>query len=268
MQGGTQTFEGIERHRRPLCCRYLLLHVEAVSMPVRESGALNDQTVRWALGVLANGEYEALGAWPKSESHASAWHEVFEDLQVRGVEKVRFIASSERGAERAEGGMAPSGATVLPSTGQMLRQSLAKTAPRHRRLASDALRAIRAAGTVQAARAAVTDLEASPWGAMYPAEMVRWRAAVEDLAPFFALRPRLRRLVHSGGEVALRVAETLQRAVARKGCFPTETAAVTFVSQVLDRMNRDFGYAGSAADGVASGRVRRPGEGCVQAACH
>ena len=268
MQGCTQTSEAIERHGRPLCRRYLLLHVEAVSTPVRDSGASRDQIVRWALGVLADGQYEALGAWLKPESRATTWHAVFEDLQVRGVEKVRFIVSNELEAVRAELAMARSGATVLPSTGQLLCQSLAQTAPRHRRLASDALCAIRAAGTIQAARAAVTDLEASPWGAMYPAEVVRWRDAVEDLEPFYALEPRLRRLVRSGDEAAQRVAETLQRAVARKGCFPSETAAIAFISEVLDRVDRGFGTAGPVAARGAWNHIRGLGEGSAPAFCH
>lgn len=265
--GSTNTQAG-EWQSRPLCCRYLLLHVETLSMPVREVGFVRDQTVHWGLGVLADGQYEVLGIWLHPASATTGWHELFEDLKVRGVEKVRFVASSAPMDVSAAMRAAYPDATVLPSPGQLLRQSLAQVAPRQRNCWAEALGGLCAAATGQATRAALTALAASPWGASNPTVVERWRVAVAHLGPFYALAPRLRRLILSGDEAAERVGRTLQRAVARKGCFRSETAAITFVSEVLDRVDRGFGAAGPVAGRGSRIHVRGLGEGSAPARCH
>jgi transposase-like protein len=48
----------------------------------------------WAMGILANGEYEAMGAWA-SRSDESSWAEVFEGFAARGVERIGIVAATE-----------------------------------------------------------------------------------------------------------------------------------------------------------------------------
>lgn len=268
MLSRTHATQLTQRQAHPLCCRYLLLHFETVSTPVPRRDPMHHQAVRWALGVLEDGQYEVLGAWAEPEAGATGWEEVFQDLQVRGVEKTRFVIVNECSEVSAAVPTAYSGATVLPSTGQLLRQSLAQMAPRHRRFGGDALGAIREARTTQAARAVLAGLAASLWGATYPAVVERWRDAVEDLAPFYALSPRLRQLVLAGDEAAQRVIGTLQRAVARKRCFPSRAAAVTFISEVLDRVDLGFCTAGPAAGRGAWNHGQSLGKGLAPALRH
>ncbi|MBE0546400.1 MAG: transposase [Rubrivivax sp.] len=258
----------IKWQTRPLCCQYLVLHFEALSVPVGEEGAAHDRTVHWPVGVLADGQCELLGAWFDPVSGATGWEEVFEDLKVRGVEKIRFVVGDEP-SEVSEGAQAAQlDTTVLPSAGRLLRQSLAQVAPRHRNTGAGALGGLCAAASAKAARAALITLGASPWGATNPTVVERWRVAVARLAPFYALAPRLRRLILSGDEATERVGRTLQRAVARNGCFPSETAAIAFISEVLDRVDRGFGTAGPVAARGAWNHIRGLGEGSEPACCH
>lgn len=253
---------------RPLCCRYLVVLIEVLPSTVREVGVVRDQTVRWALGVLADGQHEVLGIWLHPASGTTGWHELFEDLKVRGVEKIRFVASDEPMNAFAAMRAAYPDATVLPSTEQLLRQSLAQVAPRYRSSGAEALGGVCAATTARAARAALTALAASQWGESNPTVVGRWRIAVAQLEPFYALVPRLRRLVLAGDQAAEQVGRTLQRAVARQGCFPAKNAAVGFVSAVLDRMSGRFGAAGPVAGRGSRIHVRGLGEGSVPARCH
>lgn len=237
----------------PLCCRYLVVHFGALTVQESVDGVVRHETVRWALGVLASGENELVGTWVDPALATAEWPEVFVDLQARGVRKIRLIVTNEREAARAGASTAYSAAAVLPSTEQLLRQSLAQVAPRHRRFVSEALGAIRDAGTAQAAQVAVADLAASPWGATNPDVVDRWRCATEVLAPIYALGPRLRRVVRSGDEVSQRVAQALQRAVARQGCFRSATTAISIISKALARADR----AMRATSPLAVGGVRR-----------
>lgn len=253
---------------RPLCCRYLVVFTEVLSLTVSAAGVARGQTGRWALGLLADGRYEVLGIWLHPASSTTSWHELFEDLKVRGVEKVRFVASHEPMDVYAALRAAYPNATVLPSTGRLLRQSLTLAEPRRRGSGAEALGGLCTAPTAHAAGAALTALAASPWGERNPIVVEQWRIAVALLEPFYALAPRLRRLFLAGDQVAEQVGRTLRREVARRGCFPAETAAVAFVSEVLDRMNRDFGAAVSVASRGGSNHVRRPGVSSAPADCH
>jgi transposase-like protein len=153
------------------------------------------------------------------------WQQVFEDLRVRGVERTRFVATTEPTAAH----LTLPGATVVPSVGQLLRHGLASVAPRDRRSAANVLSALRAAGSAQAARTALANLSASQWGKQYPAAVESWQASLLQLAPFFALAPRLRRIMLSADEAAQRMQGHLIRAVGRHGCFDDREAAVSFL---------------------------------------
>jgi putative transposase len=238
MQGGLQATEAIERHGQPLCCRYLLLHFESLHAAVCEAGTFRDQTVRWALGVLADGQQEVVGAWLAAESDATAWQKVFEDLQVRGVEGIRFVMNNEHAEVWAPLHTTYPDVTVLPSIGHLLQQSLAQVAPRHRRFGCDVLGAIRDARSAQAGSAALTDLADSPWGETYLAVVGRWRDAVEQLGPLYASSPRVRHIVLSGDDAVQQLHRRLHLAVGRQRCFAGQTAATSFVVGALERAQR------------------------------
>ncbi len=258
----------MRRQTLPLCCRYLVVVVDVLPLTVTEAGVVRDQIVYWALGMLADGEREVLGAWPRPASGRTGLHQLFEDLKVRGVEKIRFVASNERMDLSAALRVAYPDATVLPSIGQLLRQSLTQAVPRRRGSGADALDALCATATAHAARAALLAMAASPWGESNPTIVERWRIAVAELDPFFALVPRLRRLVRSGDEATQRVTETLQRAVGRNGCFPSETAAISFSLEVLGRANRALAAAGRRTNRGARSQVRGQREASALAGCH
>jgi len=124
-------------HDRPLCCRYLLVHFDALTLQVRESGSQSDRTVCWALGAHAEGQCEVLGVWPTSPSGDPDWREVFEGLAARGVERIRFVVSAGPNAVQA----AEQGATMLTwdsQKGSSNSQSLAALSFRLRRIVESA----------------------------------------------------------------------------------------------------------------------------------
>lgn len=82
---------------RPLCGSYFLAVHERLTVQVRDRDLARSETVRWALGLLADGSYELLGVWAAPESGSWTWDDVAEGLRVRGVEKIGLV--SERGSE-------------------------------------------------------------------------------------------------------------------------------------------------------------------------
>jgi len=214
----------------PLCCRYFLLTSDALSVQVRQDGLVPDQVVHWALG-SADGALEVLGLWPEPASGFANGPEIFDDLRARGVERIRFAATNDLTALRA----AYPGATMLPAVGRVLRESLAQVAPRDRESVAPALSAFRDASTERSARALLARLSATPSASKYPDLIDRWQSLLPQLAPYFALPPRLRQIVLRADEGVQWIRVQLVRAVGRHGQFDDRDAAISFLEEVLGR---------------------------------
>ena len=76
---------------RPLCRSYLLILIQTLSAPSNEKGRACDRTMAWALGVVADGKYESLGAWLSESDDADTRVAILADLRLRGVEKIRYV---------------------------------------------------------------------------------------------------------------------------------------------------------------------------------
>lgn len=246
------------RRRLPLCRNYLLVHFQAISIPVQEQGATGEVATHWGLGVLADGQREVVGAWIKPSSDELASIAVFEDLRLRGVERIRFVVGIDpTRSQPTMRGPYPS-ATALPTIGELVRKIEADLTARDREAARYLLASLRAAHTAQAARAALVDITASPVGAKDTASASRWGANLEQLGTFFALAPRLRRIVRDAEDVADQLERSLRRVVRARHCFPNAAAAASFVA---DTLIREEGNLRAVGDGprmvnkVGVGRV-------------
>ena len=118
---------------RPLCCRYFLMAFETLSVEADESGVVYERPLQWAIGVLADGQHEVAGVWPGPMPCAPNWQEIFEDLRVRGVERIRFASACDSTGLATALDVAFPGAAVLP-TGRQIGAAVAPS-PRHRRTA-------------------------------------------------------------------------------------------------------------------------------------
>ena len=163
------------RHPPLLCRRHLVVFVKSQPIWVGDGEVMSEQAAHWGIGLLASGELEVLGVWLESTSGGLHWQRVLEDLKVRGVETIQFVASDESTDLSLALCEAFSGATVLPLT---------------------------------------------------------------DLAPSYALPPRLRRIVLSGNEAVQQLQGSVSRAVGRSGRFADCTAAASFLLEALMRAER------------------------------
>ncbi len=85
----------------PLCRRYCLVRFEALPVQSEKDGVVSSGTVLWAFGVLSDSQCEVLGAWPVSEPATTGWAGVFDDLQLRGVERIGSVVSGEPSLDAA-----------------------------------------------------------------------------------------------------------------------------------------------------------------------
>jgi hypothetical protein len=74
-----------------LCCRYLTVRFDSVSMCQAGVAATPGFTAVWALGSLSDGTCELLGSWPVSTADTDSWIRVRDDLSARGVERITYL---------------------------------------------------------------------------------------------------------------------------------------------------------------------------------
>lgn len=105
----------------PLCCNYALVLVEALRVEKQDdAGARSDLTLRWAFGVLADGQLEVLDAWEMPVSDSAAWQRKLEDFKERGVESISALATCKPHMPLAALRAVYPSAALLPNSGQAM----------------------------------------------------------------------------------------------------------------------------------------------------
>ena len=138
----------------PLCSGYRAVLLERLTVQVMgEGGVPGGHVLLWALGVLGDGQYEVLGTWPDPASTVLGWREVFENLRVRGVKRIRVVLSSESTALLASLNVAYPGTAFLSAGHQFETFSgLPRRDRRFVRAGADAMRTLQSRTTRAVAR--------------------------------------------------------------------------------------------------------------------
>jgi putative transposase len=95
-----------------------------------------------------------------------------------------------------------------------------------------ALRSIYQAESAEAARQRLEDFDRGPWGLKYPAIAQSWRRKWEQVIPFFAFAPELRKMLYTTNAIESLNAQ-VRKAVRVRGHFPSEEAAAKLIWLVL-----------------------------------
>jgi len=248
-------------HTTALCWYYVSTHFEELSVQVLVADRTSCKlTVTWVVGVLADGDWEALGAWPGAAVGPTSWRCVWEDLDSRGVNKISLVCAADVDARA----LCP-GTTVLPPFGRILDEGNVPADSSIGVLRAEARRAVRGASGVRAARMALEHLLAKPKACGAAVLSPDSLEVLEQFRPFYALPPHSRALVRAGDEYLEQLGSSLRRAVARHGPFADLAAAVSFVARTLSRYELRLKFSklskaarprlrlvGSDAAGVAS----------------
>jgi len=229
-------------HSTALCWHYVSAHCEEQCVQgLTATGTSCEFTVTWAVGVIADGEWEALGAWPGAAIGSAFWRGVWEDFDSRGVDKISLVSAADIDART----LCP-GAKVLPRFRGILGQGHVPANSRVGVLRAEARRAVREASSVRAARIALERLLAKSGTVRAAVLSPNWPEVLEQFRPFYALRPHRRALVCAGDQYLERLGLSLNRAVARHGPFADLATAVSFVAQTTSRDELRLKFSGLA----------------------
>jgi len=228
-----------EWQSRPLEPLYPVMFFDALRVKVRDQGTVCNKAVYLALGITPDGRKYILGLWIDPNEGAKFWLRIVNELRNRGVKDILItVVDGLKGFPEAINAAFPQ-TLVQTCIVHMLRNSLAYVTWQDRKQVVAALKPIYQAPTADAALLALGDFEAGPWGQKYPAIAPTWRRQWQQVIPFFAFPPEIRRILYTTNAIES-LNSTLRTAVRSRGHFPTDEAATKLLYLVLRNVSKNW----------------------------
>jgi putative transposase len=217
---------------RGLEATYAIVFFDALRVKIRNEGMVNNRAVYLAIGVRCSGHKEILGLWIEQTEGAKFWLRVMTELRNRGTQDILIaVVDGLKGFPEAITSVFPQ-AVVQTCIVHLIRYSMHFASWKERRPVAAALKPIYQAESAAAARARLEDFDRGPWGQKYPAIAQSWRRNWEQVIPFFAFAPDLRKILYTTNAIESLNAQ-VRKAVRVRGHFPSEEAATKLIWLVL-----------------------------------
>jgi putative transposase len=214
-----------EWRSRALDAVYPVVIFDALRVKIRDkdSRIVKNKAVYLALGITSEGTREVLGLWIAENEGAKFWLSVMNELRNRGVQDILIaVVDGLKGFPEAINAAFPQ-TTVQTCIVHLVRHSLNFCSWKDRKTVAARLREVYSAETAEAAREALEAFDAD-WGGQYPSIAQAWRRAWDEVIPFFAFSPEIRRVIYTTNAVES-LNRVIRKAIKTRGSFPSEQAA-------------------------------------------
>jgi len=212
---------------RPLERVYAIAYFDCLMVKVREDRSVRNRACYLAIGVSVEGEREVLGIWWQETEGAKFWLAVLNDLRHRGVEDVLVCCvDGLNGFPEAIEAVFPQ-AWVQSCIVHQIRNSMRFVAYQERKRIAADLKPIYRAINAEAAEEALEAFD-EKWGQKYPMIAASWRARWENITPFLAFPPELRKAVYTTNSIE-NLNRQIRKAIKTRGHFPDEQAATKLI---------------------------------------
>jgi putative transposase len=232
---------------RPLEDLYPVLYLDALIVKVRDGTAVRRKACYVAMGVNLDGERDVLGLWFQASEGAKFWMGVLSELKQRGVQDV-LIACVDglKGFPEAIEAVF-SEAWVQTCIVHLIRSSLRFVPEKNRKKVAADLRPIYTAIDAEDAEEQLLAFERT-WGERYPMIARGWRDSWEQVIPFLAFPPDVRRIIYTTNSIEA-LHRQVRKTIKTRGHFPTEDAARKLIcpSIINAQKSRRKAYNWSAA---------------------
>ena len=209
---------------RPLEPMYPVVFFAALRVKIRDDAIVRNKAVYLALGVLPDGTRDVLGIWIEQTEGAKFWLKVFNELRSRGVNDILIaVVDGLKGLSEAIETAFPQ-TTVQTCIVHLIRNSLDYASWRDRKAVAAALRPIYTAATAEAAAEALEEFASADWGTKHPTIVQSWRRAWENVIPFFAFPPDVRKVIYTTNVIES-LHMQLRKIIKSRGHFPSDEAA-------------------------------------------
>ena len=228
-----------EWQNRPLERMYPVVFFDALRVRIRDEGMVKNKAVYLALGIAADGRREVLGLWIEQTEGAKFWLRVMNELRNRGVEDILIaVVDGLKGFPDAITAVFAQ-TQVQTCIVHLTRFSLSFCGWKDRKGLAAELRTIYEAENAGAAAARLDEFEAGPWGKKFPMIVASWRRNWEQVIPFFAYAPEIRKLIYTTNAIES-LNMQLRKALKVRGHFPSDEAATKLLYLALRNITRKW----------------------------
>jgi putative transposase len=217
---------------RPLESVYAIVFFDCLRVKIRDEGSVKNKAVYLAIGVRCSGYREVLGIWIEQTEGAKFWLRVMTEIRNRGTQDVLIaVVDGLKGFPEAISTVFPA-AQVQTCIVHLIRYSMQFASWKERKPVAAALKPIYRAESALAARERLEEFDAGPWGRKYPAIAQSWRRNWEQVTPFFAYAPEVRRIIYTTNAIES-LHSQVRKSVRSRGHFPSDEAATKLIWLVL-----------------------------------
>ena len=217
---------------RPLEPVYAVVYFDALRVKIRDEGLVRNQAVYLAIGITCSGDKEVLGLWIEQSEGAKFWLRVMNELKARGTQDLLIaVVDGLKGFPEAITAVFPD-CVVQTCIVHLIRYSLQFASWKERKGLAKALKAIYGAASAEAAAAELDRFEAGPYGERYAAVVASWRRRWEEVIPFFAFSPEVRKILYTTNAIES-LHSQVRKAIRNKGHFPSDEAATKLIYLAL-----------------------------------
>ena len=204
-------------------CPVVIFDALRVKIRDKDSRIVKNKAVYLALGITGEGEREVLGLWIAENEGAKFWLSVMTELRNRGVQDILIaVVDGLKGFPEAITAAFPQ-TLVQTCVVHLVRHSLNFCSWKDRKAVAAKLREVYVAETAEAAWDALEAFDAD-WGRQYPSIAQAWRRAWQEVIPFFAFGPEIRRVIYTTNAIES-LNRIIRKAIKTRGSFPSEDAA-------------------------------------------
>ncbi len=215
---------------------YPIVYLDALVTKIRDKGVVENKSVYLAVGVTPDGVKDVLGMWIQSTEGAKFWLSILNELKQRGIRDILILC--------ADGltGMPQAVEAAFPKTifqtciVHMIRSSTRYVPWKERRSVCAELRKIYTAANEEDARRALDAFE-KIYGKRYPMIAPAWRTRWEEITPFLAFPPEIRRATYTTNAIEA-LNRHLRKTLKTKGHMPTEEAALKLIFMSMKNARR------------------------------
>ena len=209
--------------KRPLEAIYPIVYLDAMVVKIRDGQAVRNIACYLAIGVNLDGERDVLGMWFQRTEGAKFWLHVLTELKTRGVADVLVCCvDGLTGFPDAIEAVYPK-AWVQTCLVHQVRSSLRFVPDKDKRAVAADLKMIYTAADRDHAEQQL-EAFAEKWDHRYPMISASWIERFEQIVPFLAFPPDLRRVVYTTNTIEA-LNRQIRKIIKTRGSFPTEDSA-------------------------------------------
>ena len=218
-----------EWQNRALDRMYPIVIFDALRVKIRDADSrmVKNKAVYVALGVSRDGVREVLGLWVAENEGAKFWLSVMTALKNRGVQDILIaVVDGLKGFPEAITAAFPE-TTVQTCIVHLVRHSLNFCSWKDRKAVAADLRQIYGAATAEQAAEELDAFE-EKWAGKYASIAPAWRRAWQEVIPFFAFDPAIRKIIYTTNAIES-LNRVIRKSIKTRGSFPTEEAATKLI---------------------------------------